>query len=212
MLTIFNECEASVKKYLLALLTLLIPISTYASPGVDFYVNGFFGVNFVGGDEITYGEEVFNPGGIISGSAGLRLFQYIRIEGEVAYRTNNFDELFLYDKVHMPATGYRKMVTGMGNAIIEFPQFSKNWIPYVGGGFGGHWSRVKCETDPFRFIVTDYAYPDYQKRVDDIAYQGIAGLIFTKGDRMQVGIEYRYLDGSQIPGNHSLGLSLRGYF
>ena len=55
-------------------------------------------------------------------------------------------------------------------------------------------------------------FDTFKGRGHGFAWQGILGLNLSVSEKAQLSMEYRYLDGPHIQGNHTLDLSLKRYF
>ena len=100
----------------------------------------------------------------------------------------------------------------MASGILEIPLFDSAVIPYCGIGIGQSWDREHFGLEPVTIEGRVYFFDDYVERRQGLACHGIIGFIFSTGNKIQAGVEYRYLDGSQTHVNHTLDLNLKRYF
>jgi opacity protein-like surface antigen len=201
------------KKVFLFLVSIFAAANAFAEPFSvsNFYIEGFGGVNFVNSLEEHNVRLDLHPGYAIGGAMGYKFSRFFRLEGEAAYRANKFSRLVDIDG-KFPVAGSIQNVTAMGNGIIEIPILQNALIPYFGGGLGEGWSRVNVQIEPIETIEGVYFFDKYIEHKRGFAGQGIVGLIFCAGQKMQAAVEYRYLDGSHIQGNHTIGLNIKSYF
>lgn len=210
----FNQLEVSMKKVFLILMSIFITSTAFAKmfSFSNFYLDGFGGVNFVNSLEENDVRTDLNAGYIAGGALGYRFSRFFRIEGEGAYRSNSFNRLVINGQ-KFSATGHIHKTTAMANGIVELPLWSCGWSPYFGAGIGERWDRESFSLKPITSpegITTDF--PKFEKKGQGLAYQGILGVIFCSYKKMQLGVEYRYLDGSDIQANNSLDVNLKRYF
>lgn len=114
--------------------------------------------------------------------------------------------------MQFPASGSIKKVTAMANGIIQIPLLENSLIPYCEAGLGERWDREHFTLEPITTDEGTFVFDKLEARSHGFACQGIAGLTFCVGQKMQAAAEYRYLDGSHIQGNHTVGLNLKRYF
>lgn len=201
------------KKIFLFLVSIFTTVGMFAEPFSfsNFYVDGFGGLNIVNSFEKKDVRVDLNSGYAIGSALGYRFSRFFRLEGEAAYRSNSFDQMVVRD-VQLPASGSIKKVTVMGNGVIQVPLLENSLIPYVGAGLGERWDRERFNLDPITTDEGTFVFDKLKSTSHGLAYQGIAGLTFCVGQKIQAAVEYRYLDGSDIQGNHTLGLNLKRYF
>jgi hypothetical protein len=201
------------KKIFLFLISIFATASAFAEPFSfsNFYIDGFGGINFVNSFKERGVRVDLNSGYAVGGALGYRFSRFFRLEGEAAYRSNTFDQVVVKD-MQFPASGGIKNMTAMANGLIEIPLLENTLIPYFGGGIGESWSRENFKLEPIATDEGTYVFDRSIKSSRGLAGQGIVGLIFSTGQKIQAAVEYRYLDGSHIQGNHTIGLNLKRYF
>lgn len=201
------------KKNFLFLISIFIPVILFAEPFSfsNCYVDGFGGLNIVNSFENKDARVDLNSGYAIGSALGYRVSRFFRLEGEAAYRSNSYDQITVKD-MRFPASGGIQKVTAMGNGVIQIPMLENSLIPYVGAGIGERWDRESFTLEPITTNEGTFVFDKLKSKSHGLAYQGIAGLTFCVGQKMQAEVEYRYLDGSNIQGNHALGLNLKRYF
>jgi opacity protein-like surface antigen len=94
-------------------------------------------VGVQGGLNLTFESEIdgfdaltYDPGFVVSGVVGYKIIPNVRLEGELAYRLNDLDEI-----VGFPIPGDMSSLAVMGNVFYDFTTGSP-LTPYIGGGLG----------------------------------------------------------------------------
>ncbi len=201
------------KKLFLSLMCVFAVGSAFATPFSysNVYVDGFAGLNFVNGYN-RHGLQIdYNAGYAIGGSVGYALSPFVRIEGEGAYRENSIDELWIKG-TRLSASGKIKKATLMANGFVNFPMIDEVFTPYVGLGLGGRWDRETLAIDPVATNEGIYVFDKAVFRSSGFAYQAIAGVTLFTGRKVETTAEYRFLNGCDIQGNHTVNLTLKTYF
>lgn len=135
----------------------------------------------------------FDPGILLSGSAGYAFFYGLRIEGEISYRQADFDRveftsgwLFPPNGSRFPADGQATAFSVMANAAYDF-YMPGGLKPYVLAGIG------------FAEVSVDLSYQG-MKFIDDddtvFAYQVGGGIAFTVAPNVDLFVDYRYFGTS----------------
>lgn len=107
--------------------------SAFAAEGL--YVSGFLGVNVLADSNLGGGLELtYDAGLAVSGAVGYGVTPNVRVEGELAFRSNDLDEL-CFGSLCGDAGDSMSAFTFMANAFYDFDTGS-SWRPYVGGGLG----------------------------------------------------------------------------
>ena len=137
-------------------------------------------------------ETSQDTGAVMWGALGRRFKSGFRVEGEVSYRKNNFDDI----SVSVPATLIGVALSGttvlsgdittfgfMGNLAYDFDTGSK-LHPYVLVGLGGAYVSANDITASSILLVDD----------DDFvfAYQTGTGIYYAATDRFSIGLSYRF--------------------
>lgn len=195
------------KKIFVFLVSIFATASAFATP---FYVDGFAGFNFVSSYKGDSARIDVQPGFVGGGAVGYRFSKFFRVEGEGAFRTNRFDQIVV-EEGSFPASGYIRTTTALANGIIEIP-LSVAVVPYFGGGFGKRWFEGSFVIDPIDTPEGTYFFDTIEGTGHELVYQGLVGLIFCRGQKIQAAVEYRYLDGRRMTTNHALNLNLKRYF
>lgn len=107
-----------------------------------------------------------------------------RVEGEVAYRSNDVDE-FSDSFGTVQINGDIKSWSGMANGYYDFSN-TTTVTPYVGGGLGV--ARIDGSSDELGWDDNDTVF----------AYQFMAGVNFALTKQISLDVEYRYF-GTQDP-------------
>ncbi len=194
------------KLTLLASTTLaVLALSTPANAaGSGWYVNLSGGANWLsdeGFSASTAGLDTlsFNPnsdaGWIISGAVGLSLnsmVQGLRVEAEVAYRSNQVDGTWA-STATAPDLGpldYEHSTTSvLANVWYDFSLGDVR--PYIGGGVG--WAETQLDG---RFVGGGLPVIDISD--DGFAWQLGAGVNFDISSNVQLGLGYRYFEGPDV--------------
>lgn len=195
------------KKYLLLTLSILGLFATTTSHATcntlcrqGWYIGGFGGANFMDVDKDNGISIDMETGYYAGGCIGYKFSSPLRLEGEVAYRRNNFDKAkFEGDKYGL--SGNLTTWTYMANLYYDF-DMGCAFTPYlgVGAGYADTKGTVKIEDVKGK------------GRDDGFAYQGIAGVSYALCENVDLGLEYRYLGEKKNVRDHSVGLSIKQYF
>ncbi len=171
------------------------------------YFGGIGGVNFADFDKEDDGRTDFHPGYYIGGDFGYRLIPYLRGEVEIAYRENRLDKLTILD-VDIPSNGSVTTYTYFANLYLDL-NFGYCFYPFVGFGLGKRDSKIVLNVvDP----STSQLLASFEGTDNRSVGQGIAGICYIFRKNSDVCLEYRYLHIDSNERNHSVGLSLKGYF
>ena len=104
--------------------------------GLYFAVHGGFTTFKVDDDDIGGGNDIDDTyifGYTVGGSLGYKL-GFLRVEGEVAYRQYDPDDLKIAD-VDLDIGGDLTVMSYMGNVYVDFDNATP-FTPYIGGGLG----------------------------------------------------------------------------
>lgn len=176
--------------------------------GVDrYYAGAFGGVDWLHTGSL-HGIHVKNKAGYAVGIfGGYKFDNSFRVEGELAYRKNNYHVNFdNYDKIKIAS--HISTFTYMVNVLYDFEEVSNyipNVVPYlgVGAGYGHQHAHVK--------VKDDSEYHSANRNSNGFVAQGIAGIGYRLTESTTLGVEYRYLMRKE-PLAHSVGLSLKQMF
>lgn len=135
----------------------------------------------------------FDPGILLSGSAGYAFFYGLRIEGEISYRQADFDRLEFTSGWDFPPNGSRFRAGGeatalsvMANAAYDFYVLG-GLRPYVLAGIG------------FADVSVDLSYQGLKYIDDDdtvFAYQVGGGVALPIAPNVDLFVDYRYFGTS----------------
>ena len=125
-----------------------------------------------------------------AGYSGLFIPQ-IRVEGEVAYRSNGVNKItespaaFPCFSTGCGGTGHIDSLAFMANGYYDFLN-SSAFTPYIGGGIGGAevYGHKVGITSPFNFTFSAHDW--------EFAYQGIAGVRYNLNPNWDIHLDYRY--------------------
>lgn len=170
------------KALLLAAAAIALP-SASALADEGWYVSGAGGLNFpldssIRGGGINNTAELDRGWGA-SGALGYKTPGGMRLEGELGYRTSEFDSLN-----NVAVGGDADVWNLMANAIYDF-DVGSSLYPYVGAGIG----VARADWD------TDAAVGGVQIDDDDMgfAYQAIFGLGYALSNQLTLTADYRFL-------------------
>jgi len=180
-----------------ASVAILSPLSS-ALAADGFYLNVGAGVNLLeDADNTGAGLAItseYDIGFGLTGAGGYKFTNGIRVEGEIGYRRNNFDQLSLtsgfgsFNGLSADADGDVSALSFMVNGYYDF-DLGSGWMPYVGGGVGLALIDAEASVSVLGTIVDD----------DDtvFAYQIGAGIGYVAGrsnalEQYVVTLDYRY--------------------
>jgi len=166
---------------LLAATILAAPATALAQPVSGIYVGLGAGANFMSQENISSigfapgfkgipqgssGSLSFNTGWLVSGSAGWGFGNGLRVEAELAYRSNGLSSISAFGT---SVSGYGNAKEDKGtatlNALYDFTTLSPWVVPYVGIGAG--------------YGIVDWSKAgSFSGNQGAFAVQGIAGLAF----------------------------------
>lgn len=178
--------------------TALLAGAAQADGHNNFYIGGSVGLNYLfdaDSDSVTaagggrFVDEEFDAGPVISGFIGyswdLAERGAVRLEGELAYRTNDVDSLSFNGNNQAILAGQTDSFSGLVNVYYDITQYSEKWHPYIGGGIG------------FAHVSKDVVYGAGGANIVDedtvFAYQFIAGVTYKASDKFDVFVEGKYL-------------------
>ena len=153
------------------------------------YVSGFAGAVFLSDADVTDpadpGTLTSDTGAGFGAAVGFSVLGYARVEGEIAYRTNDLDS-FDEPGDSTPLDGDMSAISVMVNGFYDF-DLGLPVVPYVGAGLGLAIISVDASVSVPGFSL---------QFVDDndtvFAYQGILGVAYEFGDGFAATVDYRY--------------------
>jgi outer membrane protein OmpA-like peptidoglycan-associated protein/opacity protein-like surface antigen len=122
----------------------------------------------------------FDRGWALFGSIGYAFENRIRVELELGYRDNEFDQLYDSSSSPIDSGGGLSEFSIMANLLYDIP-LGKRWSVSLGGGVG--MDRANLKVDTLDFDDSEWRF----------AYQGIAGVNYAIGERTQLFLNYRFL-------------------
>jgi len=146
------------------------------------YISGNLGLVTVNDsdtdDGLDTGEFTFDKGAGIVWALGSSFQNGGRVEAELGYRSNSFDELKVDGVGKFDIDGDITSNSLMGNAYYDIST-EGSFTPYIGAGIG------------FALVEADFDYFDSE---DDtvFAYQLILGGSFSSSEQFSVDLQYRY--------------------
>lgn len=120
------------------------------------------------------GEYDTDLGYTVGGAVGRNFSDYLSLEGEVAYRSNEIDgadAVFGGDDLNA--------LSFMANGVVHGPDQAGGFTPYAGAGAGA--VRLAAVDD------SDLVF----------AYQAFGGVRKNLSENLSAGVEYRYLDANE---------------
>ncbi len=184
--------------------TLLVSASilfsaTPAKSADSWYLNINGGANFNRDAEVDVPslssidfETSQDTGSVMWGALGRRFKSGLRVEGEVSFRKNDFEDIF----VSVPATLIGVALSGttelsgdittfgfMGNLAYDFDTGSK-FRPYVLVGLGGAYVSANDITASSILLVDDGDFV--------FAYQAGTGIYYAATKHFSIGLSYRF--------------------
>jgi len=167
----------------LGFLLLVVSAATVSAKGP--YVGGQAGVVFLPDSDIQQGITTLTGSfdtGYGLGLAGGYNFDMFRLEGELFYKTNSFEEVSTGGG-SLPADGDVSALGLMVNAYYDFKNQSR-FTPFIGGGIGMAQVSIKDLT------IGGLAIADDDDTV--FAYQGIAGVGYSITQALTLDLTYKY--------------------
>lgn len=154
-----------------------------------------------------------DTGYLVSGSIGAKTCYNIRLEGEIAYRSNSLDKLkiqYRNFKHSQHLGGHISSLSFMANALYDIP-LCDCVKPYVGAGVG--YARNHISTS----IKFDKERIKAKHHKNGIAWQAIAGVAYPLDfmscygyDNIDATLEYRYFSPNvKKCWDHSIALGIR---
>ncbi len=154
------------------------------------YAGGLGGLNFTERSSGNYHgtggfydpqDDFTHKTGFAAGALAGYSFGSFRLQADVVYRYNSFDQEISYSFGTSTGIGHVTSVTPMLSALYDIPT-GTSVTPYVGAGIGA--SNVD--------VYFRYQNSGHVKKLN-FAYQAIAGLRYDVGNKWDVSAEYRYL-------------------
>jgi len=176
---------------------LVAPLAALPAAAQETYARVSAGVVNLRDSELEYQgnpgrdrEASFDNGFGFAGALGHGMGEHVRLEGEIAYRSNDQDFLLPGDGGEGSASSW----AFMGNAYYDFNAGGR-LRPYVGFGLGA--ALVAHEG----FATSDLFEDPEQKLVDDegwaFAYQAMAGVRGDVSPNWGWNAEYRYFSAAE---------------
>jgi len=185
---------------------LLFLSSSYAFGANGLYVSGNIGAAFLTDSDIKVSgfptvEASFDTGFAASAAIGTSINKF-RLEGELSYQKNDFDEVESFS-----VDGDFTALTLLLNGYYEFNNDSA-FTPYLTAGIG--YSNVEVDGDGFDGSEDDNVF----------AYQLGAGIGYAASDNVTIDAKYRYFatadpdfgDAEAEVASHNIYLGIRVNF
>lgn len=170
------------------------------------YMNGLGGANFVHHYGLHHARVERKTGFLVGGALGYKFLSTspidCRLEGEIAYRQNEFDNIKIEGK-KVGLSGHSNFMTYMVNGYLDLNLNFTPITPYIGAGLGfaDIWGKVKAADGGHGKLDTS-----------GFVYQFMAGATYPICHKVDLGVEYRYLSGRKHTTDHSVCLNLKRYF
>jgi opacity protein-like surface antigen len=164
---------------------LLLVVSGAPVSAAGPYVGGQLGAVFLSDMDIDQSGFTFDTSfdtGFGGSLAGGYAFDPFRVEGEVFYKTNDFEEAS-FGGVTLPADGDMSALGLMVNVYVDFKNRSR-FTPFLGVGAG--FAQVSVND----LVIDGLPIADDDDTV--LAYQGIAGVGFSITPAFTVDLAYKY--------------------
>ena len=179
--------------------TLLLSAPAFAEPEHRFYATGVVGVGFLDSDDINYRDGAvdstakadFDPSFTGGVTAGYRLNESWRVEGEVLYRRNDLKDVTL-DGIGVSTGGDLASLSLGLSALYDFRPFDNERLRgYVGAGVA-----FVQEID----IDFEVSGAETSFETDDVGFQVQLGGRYDLKDNMflDVGVRYLTLSGAKL--------------
>ena len=174
------------------------------------YISGNLGAVIVNDsdidDGVDTGEFSYDTGFGFVAALGTSTQYGVRVEAELGYRKNDFDEIEVDGLGSADLDGDITTTSLMGNAYYDFSS-DGSFSPYIGAGFG--YANVEADFDNSG-DEDDNVY----------AYQFILGGSFASSETLSVDLQYRYFatDDPDFDGleseysSHNIMIGLRHSF
>ena len=168
---------------------LFVTLASTAHAQTGFYVSGFAGAVILSDSDVTDpsdpGTLSFDTGAGFGGAFGFVPLDSVRVEGEIAYRTNGVDS-HTDSSGTTPLDGDMSALSFMGNAFYDF-DLGMPLVPYVGAGVG--FAAVFLDAS-LEFGGSTVQIADDSDTV--FAYQGIVGIAYEFSGGLVATADYRY--------------------
>ncbi|NOR25027.1 MAG: outer membrane beta-barrel protein [Desulforhopalus sp.] len=177
--------------------TMLLSVSSIAYSGADgLYVGGNLGLAIANDSDVTDStapgitlEFESDMGYALGGAIGYG-FGNFRIEGEIAYQTNDLDQIKALG-VSVDATGDTSSLTGLLNGYYDFNNTSP-FTPYISGGVG----VAKVEINDVSIPGSGFSNVNDDHTV--FAYQVGVGVAYAIKENLSFDVKYRYFATSDL--------------
>lgn len=175
------------------------------------YAGLFGGANWLRFKKVDGVHSHFKVGYAGALALGYQFNSCFRLEGEAAYRRNNFSHAKA-NGIRLHGKGHAETLSFMANGYLDFDTSTFCCVrPYVGVGAG--YAHIKAR------LASDYYTSDYESSGESVkghnrgfCYQAIAGVATTICDCTDLALEYRFFSARKHANDHSVGLTLRRFF
>lgn len=191
-------------KYFALSIFLIFPCVVQSFCLENFYGSASGGVNLKPRTVIKKQIKVkYRPGYLVAGSLGYK-WNSFRIEGEYAYRHNQFKH-FKFADFLLLTEGHYRASSALVNGYFDFKiPNCFNIQPYLGVGVGYAKSKVKLKR---------HQHGRFFGNKNGFAWQALAGFTCPFKSNFDISFEYRYFKTkSKNDDNHSIGTNLRYWF
>ena len=170
------------KNVLVCFLTFVVTGFGVSTSFAGTYISGNLGAVMLNDsdidDGVDTGEFTFDTGFVFVGALGSSMQNGGRIEAELGYRKNDFDELKIDGFGKGDIDGDISSLSLMGNAYYDIST-EGSFSPYIGAGLG--FANIEADID------------DAGSEDDTVfAYQFILGGSYTSSVGLSIDLQYRY--------------------
>lgn len=176
--------------------TMLLSVSSIAYSADGIYVSGNLGLAISNDSDVTDStvpgttlEFESDMGYALGGAIGYD-FGNVRIEGEIAYQTNDLDQVKAFG-ASVDATGDTSSLAGLLNGYYDFNNISP-FTPYISGGVG----VAKVEINDFN--IPGSGFSDVNEDHTLFAYQVGVGVAYAVDEKLNFDVKYRYFATSDL--------------
>ncbi len=207
------------KKALLLLSLIFFALHLEADCCRGWYVGGLGGLNianrsaccFVTTSGIEKETIYYHPGFYVGGVLGFRFSPCWRGELEAVYRNNMVRKGVVSDETYKANGEKITTISLLGNVYKDW-DIGCCFSPYLGAGIGYGSTKEKF-IDVGNFIAGSLILIQLACYTEtNVIAQGVGGIRYPYCDYIDVSLEYRYIYKRHVNDNHSIGISVKGYF
>ena len=177
------------KRTLLITLCCIIAVffTTQAYSADGPYLSANLGLAAMSDSDVTESGETielsYDTGWTLGAAVGYR-FNNVRVEGELSYQKNDFDQVSAMG-VSLDASGDGSVTALLVNGYYDFANESA-FTPYISAGLG----YAKVEANDLNFVGSGMA--DFSDDDSVFAYQAGLGVGYAVNENVTIDVKYRY--------------------